>query len=338
LQFGTSSSQFYIQPIRPRVLQQPHQLIPEIMASGSSTRQWPQSLEEIWELRDKRMDGLPLLSSPLPTLIICLTYVYIVKVAGPRFMKNREPYNIRTFLIVYNAAQVIISAYIFYWLLQGGWIIGDYSFVCQPVDYSDSRSAKIMMHVSYIYYLSKFSEFIDTFAFVARKKFSHVSTLHVIHHGIMPLSVWPGLRFVPGGHATFFGLCNVFIHFFMYLYYMFAAMGPQYQKYLFWKRQMTNMQMVQFIAMFVHSMQLLVVPDCGFPVVYGYVIAAHAVMFFILFSQFYVREYLSGKSKKNVKNGHSKAVTNGHSGAESNGHSTTNGHSHSYNTRSKKDH
>merc|ERR1719322_1436113 len=104
-------------------------------------------------------------------------------------MKHREPYNIRTFLIVYNACQVGISAYIFYWLLQGGWIIGDYSFVCQPVDYSDSREAKIMTHVAYVYYLSKFSEFIDTFAFVARKKFSHVSTLHVIHHGVMPRTV-----------------------------------------------------------------------------------------------------------------------------------------------------
>ena len=31
-----------------------------------------------------------------------------------------------------------------------------------------------MMWTSYIYYLSKFSEFIDTFCFVARKKFNHI--------------------------------------------------------------------------------------------------------------------------------------------------------------------
>jgi len=303
--------------------------------------------DELWDLRDKRMDGLPGLSSPLPTLLICLTYVYIVKVAGPRFMKHREPYNIRTFLIVYNACQVGISAYIFYWLLQGGWIIGDYSFVCQPVDYSDSREAKIMTHVAYVYYLSKFSEFIDTFAFVARKKFSHVSTLHVIHHGIMPFSVWPGLRYTPGGHATFFGLLNTFIHFFMYLYYMFAAMGPQYQKYIWWKRHMTNMQMIQFIGIFVHSVQLIFVADCGFPKAYGYLIGAHAVLFFILFSQFYMREYLGSSriSKKNDANRRTKALstnghtttTNGHT-TTTNGHTTTtNGHSHSYNTRSKKE-
>ena len=51
----------------------------------------------------------------------------------------------------------------------------------------------------------------------------------------------------------------------------------------------TRPDMVQFVGMIVHAGQLLVVPDCGFPVIYGYVIAGHAIMFFILFSQ--VRHY-----------------------------------------------
>ena len=61
----------------------------------------------------------------------------------------------------------------------------------------------------------------------------------------MAFSVWPGLRFVPGGHATFFGLLNSFVHVFMYLYYMFAALGPKYSKWIWWKRHMTDLQMVQ---------------------------------------------------------------------------------------------
>lgn len=38
------------------------------------------------------------------------------------------------------------------------------------------------------YYFSKFTEFFDTFFFVMRKRYDQVSTLHVIHHGIMPFS------------------------------------------------------------------------------------------------------------------------------------------------------
>jgi len=34
--------------------------------------------------------------------------------------------------------------------------------------------------------------------FVLRKKNEHISTLHVIHHGVMPMSVWFGVKFTPG--------------------------------------------------------------------------------------------------------------------------------------------
>lgn len=102
-----------------------------------------------------------------------------------------------------------------------------------------------------------------------RKKTSQVSTLHVIHHGVMPMSgkfiwpltiyekhfninrldlfslVWFGVKFTPGGHSTFFGLLNTAVHIVMYTYYLFAAMGPQYQKYLWWKKYLTGLQMVR---------------------------------------------------------------------------------------------
>jgi hypothetical protein len=39
--------------------------------------------------------------------------------------------------------------------------------------------------------------------FVLRKKNEHVSTLHVIHHGVMPMSVWFGVKFTPGWYLHF---------------------------------------------------------------------------------------------------------------------------------------
>lgn len=36
-----------------------------------------------------------------------------------------------------------------------------------------------MANLSWYYYISKYLEFVDTFFFVVRKKFSHISTLHV---------------------------------------------------------------------------------------------------------------------------------------------------------------
>ena len=69
--------------------------------------------DDVWELRDKRVDGWPMLGSIWPTLIMCTAYVFIVTVLGPWYMKNRKPFNISTFLVYYNFLQVILSAYIF---------------------------------------------------------------------------------------------------------------------------------------------------------------------------------------------------------------------------------
>lgn len=135
--------------------------------------------------------------SPLPTLLLCLSYVLTVKFIGPKFMKNREPLNIRWLMVSYNLIMVFVSTWIFVKLGQHGWF-GKYNYRCQPVDYSGSDDATGMATAAYWYYITKFVEFADTVFFVLRKKDSHVTTLHVIHHGIMPMSVWWGIKFTPG--------------------------------------------------------------------------------------------------------------------------------------------
>ena len=80
----------------------------------------------------------------------------------------------------------------------------------------------------------------------------------------MPLSVWPGARFVPGGHASFFGLLNTFVHIVMYFYYMMSAMGPQYQKYLWWKQHLTTLQMIQFVGIMTHGFSPVYCDNCDF--------------------------------------------------------------------------
>ena len=37
----------------------------------------------------------------------------------------------------------------------------------------------------------------DSFFFVLKKKFTHLSFLHVYHHGIMPFECWFGARWEP---------------------------------------------------------------------------------------------------------------------------------------------
>ena len=95
----------------------------------------------------------------------------------------------------------------------------------------------------------------------------------------------------------FCGFLNMGIHTIMYFYYFLAALGPQVQKYLWWKKYLTKLQMVQFVVFIVHALQPLFI-DCGYPKVYAWIIMAHGVLFFVLFAQFYVQAYREKSNKK----------------------------------------
>uniref|UniRef100_A0A0C9RDQ9 Elongation of very long chain fatty acids protein n=1 Tax=Fopius arisanus TaxID=64838 RepID=A0A0C9RDQ9_9HYME len=244
---------------------------------------------------DPRVNDWPLMSGPLPTFLICIFYAYFVKVLGPKLMENRKPFGLRRVMIGYNLFQVIFSTWLFYESLASGWW-NDYSFRCQPVDYSKSPKAMRMAGGCWWYFISKFTEFLDTIFFLLRKKNDHISTLHVIHHGIMPMSTWFGVKFTPGGHSTFFGLLNTFVHIVMYGYYLLAALGPKVQPYLWWKKYLTTLQMVQFVLVFLHTFQLLFI-ECNYPKAFVWWIGLHAVLFFFLFRDFYVRAYTKRQGK-----------------------------------------
>jgi hypothetical protein len=144
---------------------------------------------------------------------------------------------------------------------------------------------------------------------VAKKKFGHLSFLHVFHHGTVAMSTYPGIRWLPGGHSTFWGLLNSFVHVLMYSYYFTAALGPEYSKYVGWKQHITKIHMLQLIRIFIPEFQLFYKNDCDYPMGLAYFIAANAVVFFILFANFYLKSYLSKQKKptedvnQNLSNG-----------------------------------
>lgn len=105
---------------------------------------------------DPRTVDFFMMSSPIPSALICLGYLVVVAV-GPKLMANRPAFNVRQLLLVYNFAMVILSGYLFVevsfpnrcWLSSifsyvqfaaGGWFNG-YTLGCQPVDYSRSPTA-----------------------------------------------------------------------------------------------------------------------------------------------------------------------------------------------------
>lgn len=98
--------------------------------------------------------------------IISIFFVYFIEqVIGPRLMQNRQPFELRKVLIVYNFLQVIFSCWLFYEASINGWFAG-YSLRCQPVDYSRSTKA-LRVSIYFVYYsnchylIGSFGPFLD---------------------------------------------------------------------------------------------------------------------------------------------------------------------------------
>lgn len=134
---------------------------------------------------DKRILKYPMMESPLPTISLCIAYLLFIRVIGPNMMTGRKAFVLRLPMILYNFSMVLLNGYLFWFFGIYGWF-GKYDFKCQPVDRSNRPDALQMVRLGWIFYISKFIEFLDTIFFVLRKKDSQVSTLHVIHHMTMP--------------------------------------------------------------------------------------------------------------------------------------------------------
>uniref|UniRef100_A0A1W7RHM9 Elongation of very long chain fatty acids protein n=1 Tax=Agkistrodon contortrix contortrix TaxID=8713 RepID=A0A1W7RHM9_AGKCO len=244
---------------------------------------------------DPRIASYPLMDSPWPMMGILLGYAYFVLSLGPWLMANRKPLNLKKFMILYNSFLMALSLYIVYEFLMSGWLNG-YTWRCDPIDTSQDPRALRMVRVAWIFIFSKVIELMDTVIFILRKKNEQVTFLHVFHHSVLPWSWWWGVKFGPGGMGSFHAMVNCMVHVVMYFYYALSAAGPAFQKYLWWKKHITAIQLLQFVLVSIHISQYYFMPDCKyqFPI-FIHLIWIYGVIFFILFSNFWYQSYTKGK-------------------------------------------
>ncbi|XP_046390314.1 elongation of very long chain fatty acids protein 7-like [Ischnura elegans] len=248
----------------------------------------PLSIQKHLGPPDPRVTGWLLLKSPVPLIVIFVFYMGLV-FFGPRFMKNRKPFNIKHVLLIYNFSQIMLSFYIFKEFLVTSYLSG-YSLTCQPVDHSLAPLALRMASACWWFFFSKVLDLLDTVFFVLRKKLSQLTFLHLYHHSTMIFNWYLGTLYLPGGQAFFSGLVNSLVHVIMYTYYLLAAIGPHMQKYLWWKRYLTQLQLLQFVAVIIH----LVVGlwnKCEAPAWLTIWTIGYVSSLVVLFLNFYIKAY-----------------------------------------------
>lgn len=163
----------------------------------------------------------------------------------------------------------------------------------------------LMLHYGHLFFHTRYLEFFDTFFFILRKKYSQISFLHVFHHGVVPTLMYIGLKFYPLPTNGLLPTTNMFVHIIMYAYYGLATFGPSIQKYLWWKKYLTTMQISQFALLLIHCAQPLLFmgsPGCNFPPGLIMINIGIGLTFLTLFVSFYRQTYLNqARAKTQVK-------------------------------------
>lgn len=265
---------------------------------------------EIFGLRsDPRSDRLVLMRNG-PGYIVTIIGVYLLLSirVGPQLMKNRKPFELRNTLLAYNCFMVFLNVYFFarsLFTFKFGKLLLEFQF---PTDYDNFSEDKLeQVSFCHLYLLSKLLDFMDTFFFVLRKKSSQLTPLHLYHHASVPFCVWLAVAFAPtAGVNGIFPIFNSLVHVVMYSYYALSAMGPAIQKYLWWKKYITQIQLVQFIIFFFYGGTYFFY-QTNWPRVLMYTAIAQPPLYLVMFFSFYIRSYCLNevKTKKNKWSGFS---------------------------------
>lgn len=91
------------------------------------------------------------------------------------------------------------------------------------------------------------------------------------------------------------GLVNGFVHTIMYGYYLVTSIKPSYGRSLWWKRYITQLQLLQFGYLLIHFSLVIFWNTCGHPLWVGILGGMQSLFMLCMFSEFYFKAYLRKK-------------------------------------------
>lgn len=160
---------------------------------------------------------------------ILLVIFYLVGIFwGESYMRNKAPWNVRPFLVVWNIFLAVFSLMgaarlwpsFVYIVREYGW----YDTVCiRDHFYTDQVSGFWVLAFS----VSKIVELVDTAFLVVRKK--PVTFLHYFHHATTAFIYWFFVPDVPS-FMRYFACINYTVHAVMYTYFAVTSMNIRFPR------------------------------------------------------------------------------------------------------------
>jgi len=171
----------------------------------------------------------------------CLGYIVLVFTLKS-YMTNKTAWDMKYFRVVHNFILCFGSLLMFLGLAKEMYLVWQlYGWEALFCDCNSRQKTTGNLYFwYYVFFLSKFYEFIDTAILILRKR--ETSFLHVFHHFITAFMCWLGLH-TQMSSQWLVVLLNSNVHIFMYYYYLAATLGSD----VWWKKYLTSVQIIQFV-------------------------------------------------------------------------------------------
>lgn len=231
---------------------------------------------------------------PLGFTVFYLVSLPVLRELIERFASVDMKLLLKESMILYNAGQVVLNAWMVYRMLDAVILRG------HPFVGGIQAGRTGATYAVWVHYCDKYLEFLDTYFMVLRGKMDQVSFLHVYHHFTIAWAWWIGIWFWPEGDCYFGALLNSLIHVMMYSYYTMSLLRISCP----WKKYLTMAQLTQFTTVVIYSMvSLCVLPSDTHWKHYSALTCqcGEMISLFLLFLHFYKKSYRKASSSGGEK-------------------------------------
>ncbi|KAG5680915.1 hypothetical protein PVAND_010393 [Polypedilum vanderplanki] len=249
-----------------------------------------------WEQRKAIIDSWKTASNAYPLTISIIIYLIFVYIVLPKFMKNREPFNINFIIRCYNVFLIFACFYFVFQFRKYG-LRFRRTWQCFNSFEDREHNMKEIDEVVWWFTMLRLFEFIETVFFILRKKFDQVSFLHVYHHIGTVVCLYLFTKHNGGIMGIYFGAINSCIHIIMYGYYLISSFENMRKFSNLIKPFLTAIQITQLSLLVGQSISALR-PSCKVPK-FLFIIQGLNVLYLIyMFSKFFIKSFMKGKNKK----------------------------------------
>jgi elongation of very long chain fatty acids protein 4 len=228
-----------------------------------------------------------------------VAFGYLAFVAvGVYFMKNvrgnKKLEGLYGFKFAYNIIQVMLCSYMCLDAFVQAYRHNYTLMPCEPFNATNP----VMGDILYIFYLSKILDFADTVFIIAECRWKQLSFLHVYHHFSIFLFYWLNLNVGFDGDVFLTIILNGFIHTIMYTYYFVSLHTSES---IWWKKYLTQSQMIQFALMNFQAAYLVLNECTAFPIRIIKAYFYYIISLLILFMHFYLQDNYFNKKVRGAK-------------------------------------